>query len=147
MAMADPAPRSNSGRKLHGSAREWKREREKWREQLPLPCPRCSEMVMPWDHWDLDHIDIPVALGGTDSRLRPAHRSCNRKAGRELGAAIKRAGIKAIRNAMDNDIEAQSPATEQSANPDDENNSKSTNLIGFSGERVTSPAQIGRAHV
>jgi hypothetical protein len=58
-------------------------------------------MVMPWDHWDLDHFDIPVALGGDDKRLRPAHRSCNRKAGRELGAAIKRAGITAIRQGMD----------------------------------------------
>src|SRR5262245_2937890 len=131
MAMPDPAPRSQSGRRLHGSARKWKAEREYWRTQLPMPCPRCSQMVMPWDHWDLDHIDIPVALGGSDTRLRPAHRSCNRKAGRELGAAIKRAGITAIRNHIDNDngnsTHNQWPASalsDNSDNDDVENNSK-----------------------
>ena len=139
MANAEPIRPSHSGRRLHGSASAWKKEREYWRTQLPMPCPRCSQMVMPWDMWDLDHIDIPVALGGTDSRLRPAHRSCNRKAGRELGAAIKRAGIKAIRDHIDNDIDNQSPALEFPPNSELNSNSKSINDIDFSGERATRP--------
>lgn len=87
-------------------------------------------MVMPWDHWDLDHFDIPVALGGTDNRVRPAHRSCNRKAGRELGAAIKRAGVKAIRDSIESD--------ENDSQYDTDNELSDRNSKGNSNSKINS---------
>ena len=54
---------------------------------------------MPWDMWDLDHVDIPAALGG-GGKLRPAHSSCNRRAGAELRKAIRTAGINQLREGI-----------------------------------------------
>ena len=60
---------------------------------------------MPWDMWDLDHVDIPYVIAGDkgNSKLRPAHRSCNRRAGKELGLAIRRVGIETLKAGLDND--------------------------------------------
>src|SRR3954471_21185633 len=78
--------------------REWRDLRKRWQARLPAQCSRCPELVQPWDEWDLDHADIPRALGGDNSGARPAHRSCNRKAGLELGQAISAAGKQALLN-------------------------------------------------
>jgi hypothetical protein len=50
-----------------------------------LRCPRCGDIIRPWQLWDLDH---PHALhdGGHPLHAYPAHRACNRRAGGELAA-------------------------------------------------------------
>lgn len=57
---------------------------------LPLPCPYCPNLVYSWQPWDMDHAH-PVAMGGTKhDGLRPAHQSCNRRAGGSLGGELQR---------------------------------------------------------
>src|SRR4029450_5401800 len=54
------------------SRTDWQELRNRWHTRLPQPCPRCDRDVMPWDAWDLDHVGVPVALGATDTEIRPA---------------------------------------------------------------------------
>lgn len=43
-------------------------------------CPYCDRPILPGQHFDIDHT-IPRIHGGLDYHVRPAHRSCNRRAG------------------------------------------------------------------
>ena len=89
------------GRRLNSDA--WQALRQRWAQRLPLPCPRCAQPVEPWHPWDLDHIGIPHALAtGSDDGVRPAHASCNRKAGAELGQALTEFGIRKAREQLAN---------------------------------------------
>lgn len=54
-----------------------------------LPCPRCPQLMYPWQELDLDHDQLPRALGGRPGEGRLAHRSCNRSAGAQLGNVIR----------------------------------------------------------
>jgi hypothetical protein len=80
------------------STRAWRDLRKRWAQRLPVTCTRCPSLVQPWDAWDLDHADVPAALGGDLTGARPAHRSCNRVAGGELRQAISHAGKQALSN-------------------------------------------------
>lgn len=58
---------------------------------LPRPCARCGHPVLPTDRWDLDHLD-PRSLGGATwdlAGIAPAHSSCNRRHGAQLGNAAR----------------------------------------------------------
>ena len=46
----------------------------------PARCPFCLELIYPWQAWDLDH-ETPVAWGGANGPVRPAHARCNRTHG------------------------------------------------------------------
>lgn len=54
-------------------------------------CPRCGQLMLQGQDLDLDHDQLPRALGGRAGQGRMAHRSCNRRAGSLLGAAMRRA--------------------------------------------------------
>lgn len=71
---------------------EGKRQRARLERTLPAPCCRCGRPVLPTDEWEADHL---VALVGwpehqpyPDHLIRPAHKSCNRRAGGKDGAKI-----------------------------------------------------------
>jgi hypothetical protein len=53
----------------------WRALRKWWAQQLPLPCARCGQPVLPGTPWDLDH---------TDDTARPSHRVCNQRAGQAI---------------------------------------------------------------
>src|SRR3954462_63083 len=90
-------PRSNPTSRRVLRTQAWRELRERWAARLPQPCPRCDRDVMPWEPWDLDHVGAPLALGGEHNPdIRPAHRSCNRRAGAELRQQIYAAGSKAL---------------------------------------------------
>lgn len=59
---------------------------------LPPPtgqlCPYCHKPMWPGTKLDADHTRAR-ALGGHDSPLRWAHRSCNRRAGQRLGMNLR----------------------------------------------------------
>jgi hypothetical protein len=63
---------------------EHRRARVAWAAQLtgptPTICPFCLRPIRPWEPWDLDH-KTPVAHGGANGPLRPAHARCNRTNG------------------------------------------------------------------
>lgn len=54
---------------------------------LPTQCARCGLMIQPGEPFDMGHAE-DVAAGGATSELRPEHRTCNRRGGGRLGAAI-----------------------------------------------------------
>jgi 5-methylcytosine-specific restriction endonuclease McrA len=58
---------------------------------LPAPCVECGQLVTPDQAWQVAHI-VPAAMGGdtTLDNCRPAHRSCNARAGAQLGNALAR---------------------------------------------------------
>jgi len=60
---------------------------------MPRPwyCGRCGGLIEEGEAWDAGHLR-DVALG-TDGAVRHEHRSCNRRAGAQLGTALKRAEI------------------------------------------------------
>lgn len=64
-----------------------------WRKRLtpllPLPCIDCGQRVEPEHPWDVGHL-VPLSQGGTATadNIGPSHRSCNRRAGGRMGAAI-----------------------------------------------------------
>ncbi len=66
---------------FHTRPAEWRRLRAMHARTLPQPCPFCHNPVWPHQLWDLDHA-VPRAYGGGDETVRPAHRYCNRHAGR-----------------------------------------------------------------
>jgi 5-methylcytosine-specific restriction endonuclease McrA len=67
-------------------ARTRTRARAYWQAQLPVACNLCGHPIAVGDLFDLDHT-LPLALGGSDLAVRPAHRYCNRA----QGTAISRA--------------------------------------------------------
>ncbi len=61
----------------------------------PMLCERCGEPLLSWQQLDLGHsIDLAVDAKALGDRLE--HSSCNRKAGAELGNAM-RTGLRASR--------------------------------------------------
>jgi hypothetical protein len=54
----------------------------------PEVCGRCGGGPRWWDPWEAGHI-VAAALGG-GPEVRREHRSCNRKAGGELGVALRK---------------------------------------------------------
>lgn len=62
-------------------------QRKRIEASLPQPCLRCGVPIQPGDAWDLDHI-VPVSLRPdgllNPANVRPAHRSCNRRAGQKI---------------------------------------------------------------
>ena len=54
---------------------------------LPAPCIECGRPVIVGQRWEVGH-RVPLALGGSVTDYGPSHRSCNRKAGGRLGAAM-----------------------------------------------------------
>lgn len=55
------------------------------------PCPRCGRLMLHGQELDLDHVELPRALGGRPGTGRMAHRHCNRSAGARLGNALRAA--------------------------------------------------------
>ncbi len=53
------------------------------------PCGFCGRPILPGEKWDVDHI-IPRSQGGTTGPTRPAHATCNRRAGQRLAINNKR---------------------------------------------------------
>ena len=70
----------------------WVRLRTWWAQQLPLPCGRCGEAVMPGSDWHLDHM-VPRWAGGTDDTARPSHAYCNMAAGKDHPPRHRPAGL------------------------------------------------------
>jgi hypothetical protein len=58
---------------------------------IPAVCARCGEGPRDTDPWEAGHVEA-VALGG-GAQVRPEHRSCNRRHGAQLGAALKKQQI------------------------------------------------------
>lgn len=61
--------------------------RKYWTARLPLPCSRCGVVVDGRSPWDVDHV-YGLAAGGpaNDPQTQwPAHASCNRRAGQQVG--------------------------------------------------------------
>ena len=53
-------------------------------------CPRCEEPIEPGQAWDAGHV-VSLAEGGHPlGELRPEHASCNRSAGGQLAAQLRR---------------------------------------------------------
>lgn len=53
-------------------------------------CRRCGEPIAPGERWDVGHLD-DLALGGhVDGRVSAEHERCNRSAGGQLGAQLRR---------------------------------------------------------
>lgn len=75
-------------------AKAYYRGHDQWRREHPLRegqiCPRCMGPM--YSHQDLDvgHVK-DAALGGAHGPRRYEHRSCNRRAGAQLGQRIRRA--------------------------------------------------------
>ena len=67
-------------------------QRQAWGERIAtqvVTCPRCEEQVTPDQDWDLGHQE-DLALGGHPlSVMVPEHRTCNRRAGGQLGAMLR----------------------------------------------------------
>lgn len=67
-------------------------QRQAWAERIAgqvVTCPRCEEPVTPEDLWDLGH-QQDLALGGHPLGVMvPEHRTCNRRAGGQLGAMLR----------------------------------------------------------
>lgn len=67
-------------------------QRQAWAQRIAttdVTCPRCDEPVTPDQAWDLGHQE-DLALGGHPlSLMVPEHRSCNRRAGAQLGAMLR----------------------------------------------------------
>jgi hypothetical protein len=67
-------------------------DHRKRRAQLPpangQPCPYCRQPMWSTQRLDADHTRAR-AVGGTDSPLRWAHASCNRRAGQRLGMKLR----------------------------------------------------------
>jgi len=57
--------------------------------QTPPVCWRCGKGTIPGDPWEAGHVS-DVALHGPNLELRREHRSCNRRAGAQLGAALRK---------------------------------------------------------
>lgn len=73
------------------SGAESRKARARWRPQLPLPCCRCNQPIipdpaLPHEGWDVDHWPVPREQGGTQTW--PAHSRCNTSAGGKRGAEI-----------------------------------------------------------
>lgn len=73
--------------------KEYYRGHEQWRKSNPLrdgtPCPRCGGPMYRTQQLDVGHL-IDAALGGAYGPKRWEHRSCNRRAGGQLGARLRR---------------------------------------------------------
>ena len=84
--MADPGdPRSS---------RSWKRLRASWAAVIAagaVTCPRCGKRITSDQAWDLGH-RVAFRAGGANGDVRPEHRACNRGAGAELAAELRRNG-------------------------------------------------------
>lgn len=81
---------------------EGQRQRKRIAASLPQPCCRCGKPVTQDMEWEADHL-IPLARipeGSTipPGMIRPAHKSCNRRAGGKQGAAIVNARNRARKN-------------------------------------------------
>lgn len=78
------------------SNRAWGRQHRKAKSFLAppngAPCPYCRKPMLPGQTLDADHV-VPQALGG-GGELRWAHSSCNRRAGAELGNALRNCRIR-----------------------------------------------------
>ena len=59
----------------------------RWNADATTLCWRCSAPARAGDPWEPDHVQ-PAIVGGAShpSNLKPAHRSCNRRAGAQLKA-------------------------------------------------------------
>ena len=55
----------------------------------PLICARCGLGPLPGDPWEAGHVE-DIALVGPHTKLQREHRSCNRRAGAQTGAALKK---------------------------------------------------------
>lgn len=56
--------------------------------RLPAICRRCGQGPKADDPWEAGHVH-DAALGG-GPEVGPEHRSCNRRAGAQLGAALRK---------------------------------------------------------
>lgn len=53
-------------------------------------CWRCDELIDPLDEWDAGHLEDLATGGAPAGRRLPEHRRCNRVAGAQLGAQLRR---------------------------------------------------------
>jgi hypothetical protein len=53
-------------------------------------CPRCGQAIDPDQPWDAGHATSLAEGGRPDGPLRPEHASCNRSAGGQLAAELRR---------------------------------------------------------
>lgn len=67
---------------------EHKRRRKAMLRSTPEVCARCGGGPRLGDPWEAGHV-VAAALGG-GPEVRREHRSCNRKAGGELGVALRK---------------------------------------------------------
>lgn len=69
------AKRGTPAQRGYGAAH--KRERARWQRRgvVGLTCPRCEQLILPGDDWDLGHTDDRTDWTG------PEHATCNRSAG------------------------------------------------------------------
>jgi hypothetical protein len=61
--------------------------------RIPAVCGRCGGAIRPGQAWDVGHVQA-YALGG-GLGFRPEHRSCNRRHGAQLAAALRKRRIEA----------------------------------------------------
>lgn len=88
--MEETRPKRVSGRRVMVM-------RQAWTQRIsdpdhPVVCPRCEEEVTPGQAWDMGHQE-DLALGGHPLGVMvPEHRTCNRRAGGQLGALLRPRG-------------------------------------------------------
>ena len=83
--------RPRSGPTIYGA--DHKERRRRLLAATPEICWRCGGGPRPGDPWEAGHV-IDAARGGGPQVARE-HRSCNRRAGAELGAKLRKAAAEA----------------------------------------------------
>lgn len=77
--------------------------RAQWAKVIALGetfCPFCGALIETWQAFDLDHalmVDLDPEGAGDLTAVRPAHRSCNRRAGAVYRNRKRRAAYRAPR--------------------------------------------------